>query len=113
MNTLLLLVLMVFCHGISSYGAVTNVSTRPDVVNIGAILSYMSIIGKVAKVAMETAVEDVNSDPTVLAGTKIRLMMEDSNYSGFLGIVEGKFFVISLFYFFTCHLLTLKVGYLV
>lgn len=96
MNILLLLVSMVFCHGISSYGVVTNVSTRPDTVNIGAIFSYTSIIGSVAKVAMEAAVEDVNSDPAVLAGTKINLMLQDSNYSGFLGIVEGKFFVISL-----------------
>jgi ionotropic glutamate receptor len=108
MNVLLLLVLMVFCHGISSYGVVTNVSTRHDAVSIGAILSYQTIIGKVAKVAIEAAVEDVNSDPTVLSGTKIKLTMLDSNRSGFLGIVEGKFFVTSLFCFSTCHLLQEK-----
>jgi hypothetical protein len=72
MNKVWLLVLVVFCHGIFSNG-VTNISTRPDVVNVGAILSYKSIIGKVAKVAIEAAVEDVNSDSTVLAGTKIKL----------------------------------------
>lgn len=88
MNKVWLLVLVVFCHGIFSNG-VTNISTRPDVVNVGAILSYKSIIGKVAKVAIEAAVEDVNSDSTVLAGTKIELTMQDSNYSGFLGIVEA------------------------
>ncbi|KAG7968835.1 hypothetical protein I3843_07G001300 [Carya illinoinensis] len=89
MNILWLLVLIVFYHGTSSNGVVTNVSNRPDVVNVGAILSHLSIIGKVAKVAIEAAVEDVNSDPDVLAGTKINLTMQDSNYSGFLGIVEA------------------------
>ena len=104
MSKVWLLVLAAVCHGIFSNGVVTNSSTRPDVVNVGAILSYESIIGKVAKVAIEAAVEDVNSDPTVLPGTKIELTMQDSNYSGFLSIVEGKFFVISLISFFVCSL---------
>ena len=109
MDKVWLLVLVVFCHGIFSDG-VTNISTRPDVGNVGAILSYKSIIGKVAKVAMEAAVEDVNSDSTVLAGTKIELTMQDSNYSRFMGIVEGKFSIICLVclfpcLLFTCHLL--------
>lgn len=93
MRKVWLLVLVVVCHGIFSNGVVTNSSTRPDVVNVGAILSYKSIIGKVAKVAIEAAVEDVNSDPTVLPGTKIKLTMLDSNYSGFLGIVEALAFM--------------------
>ncbi|GMY22985.1 glutamate receptor 3.6-like [Fagus crenata] len=88
MDKVWLLVLVVFCLGIFSDG-VTNISTRPDVVNVGAILSYKSIIGKVAKVAMEAAVEDVNSDSTLLAGTKIELTMQDSNYSRFMAIVEA------------------------
>ena len=104
MSKVWFLVLVVVCHGIFSNGVVTNSSTRPDVVKVGAILSYKSIIGKVAKVAIEAAVEDVNSDPTVLPGTKIKLTMQDSNYSGFLGIVEGKFFVISLIGVFVCSL---------
>ncbi|KAK7856104.1 glutamate receptor 3.6 [Quercus suber] len=93
MRKVWLLVLVVVCHGIFSNGVVTNSSTRPDVVNVGAILSYKSIIGKVAKVAIEAAVEDVNSDPTVLPGTKIKLTMQDSNYSGFLSIVEALAFM--------------------
>nr|XP_023882720.1 glutamate receptor 3.6-like [Quercus suber] len=88
MTRVWLMVLVVFCHEIFSNGVVTNISTRPSVVNVGAILAYKSIIGKVAKVAIEAAIEDVNSDPTVLAGTKIQLTMQDSNYNGFLGIVE-------------------------
>ncbi|XP_050257632.1 glutamate receptor 3.6-like isoform X1 [Quercus robur] len=88
MTRVWLMVLVVFCHEIFSNGVVTNISTRPSVVDIGAILAYKSTIGKVAKVAIEAAIEDVNSDPTVLAGTKIQLTMQDSNYDGFLGIVE-------------------------
>ncbi|KAG6701761.1 hypothetical protein I3842_07G001800 [Carya illinoinensis] len=68
----------------------TSVSKRPDVVNIGAILSFNSSIGKVAKVALEAAVEDVNSNPVVLSGTKLKLAMQDTKLSGgFLGIVEA------------------------
>ena len=100
-----------FFHEILSNWMVTNISTRPSVVNIGAILAYKSIIGKVAKVAIEAAIEDVNSDPTVLAGTKIQLTMQDSNYHGFLGIVESKIFVYNSSLF--VHLsYSLKVGYL-
>lgn len=103
MNRVWLLVLVVLCHEIFSHGVVTNVSTRPGFVNLGAILSFKSINGKVAKVAIEAAIEGVNSDPTVLAGTKIRFTMQDSNYNRFLGIVESKLFIITLVFLFTCH----------
>ncbi|GAB4848373.1 hypothetical protein Ancab_003068 [Ancistrocladus abbreviatus] len=66
-----------------------NVSSRPEVVNIGAILAVDSIVGKVAKVAIEAALDDVNSNPDVLPGAKLNILMLDSNYSGFLGIVEA------------------------
>lgn len=69
----------------------TTVSTRPQVVNIGAIFSFKSVIGKAAKVAIEAAVEDINSSPDILQGTKLRLNMTDSNYSGFMAIVEGMY----------------------
>ncbi|XP_068329550.1 glutamate receptor 3.6-like [Pyrus communis] len=90
MSIVWLLVLMIFCNGLASNGAsTTNVSTRPDVVNVGAIFSFDTIIGKVAKVAIEAAVEDVNSDPSVLGGTKMIVTKQDSNYSGLLGIIEA------------------------
>ncbi|KAM0970083.1 hypothetical protein EV1_017984 [Malus domestica] len=90
MSIVWLLVLMIFCNGLASNGAsTTNVSTRPDVVNLGAIFSFDTIIGKVAKVAIEAAVKDVNSDPSVLGGTKMIVTMQDSNYSGLLGIIEA------------------------
>ncbi|KAI3745609.1 hypothetical protein L6452_08010 [Arctium lappa] len=80
----LLLNLGVFLtNGLSTH----NVSTRPAIVNIGAIFTFDSTIGKVAKVAIEEAVKDVNANSTVLRGTKLRLEMRSSNCSGFLGMV--------------------------
>ena len=55
-------------------------------------LSSLSILslGKFAKVAIEAAVEYVNSNPALLKGTKLKLAMQDTKPSnGFLGIVEG------------------------
>ncbi|XP_059437791.1 glutamate receptor 3.6-like [Corylus avellana] len=85
------LLLLIFCYGhFNGTGARVRVSTRPTVVNIGAILSFNSSIGKVAKVAIEAAVEDVNSNPALLKGTKLKLAMQDTKQSsGFLGIVEA------------------------
>ncbi|XP_020270386.1 glutamate receptor 3.7-like [Asparagus officinalis] len=60
---------------------------RPGVVNIGAILAYDSVIGRVAKAAIETAVHDVNSDKNVLAGTRLNLIMMNSNCNAFLGAI--------------------------
>lgn len=68
-------------------GTFSEGSTRPDIVNIGAIFSFSTIDGMVAKIAMKAAEEDVNSDPAVLGGTKLAISMHDSNYSGFLGIL--------------------------
>ena len=92
-NMVLFLILAFVQSGVllCSCGAVTtNASTRPNVVNIGAFFTFSSVVGKVAKVAVEAAVEDVNSDPSVLGGTKLHLTTHDTKYSGFLGIVEGK-----------------------
>ncbi|XP_050387972.1 glutamate receptor 3.6-like [Argentina anserina] len=85
-----LLLLMVLLNGCASHGATTtNISTRPEIVNVGAILASNSIVGKAAKVAMEAAVADVNSDPSVLRGTKMVVTTQNSDFSGFLGIIEA------------------------
>ncbi|XP_057492553.1 glutamate receptor 3.6-like isoform X2 [Actinidia eriantha] len=90
MNLIWVVVLvMVFNNGHFSNGVSTNTSNRPEVVNIGCMLSFHSEIGKVGKVALEAAVEDVNSDPAVLRGTKLRLTMKDINYSGFMAMVDA------------------------
>nr|XP_043607944.1 glutamate receptor 3.6-like [Erigeron canadensis] len=85
MNTVcVFLVVMLIFHG-----ARTQILARPDVVNIGSILTLDSIIGKVAKIALEAAVQHVNDDPTILNGTNLKLTIHDSNYSGFLGVLEA------------------------
>ncbi|KAK4852853.1 hypothetical protein QYF36_000115 [Acer negundo] len=66
-----------------------NVSSRPGVVNIGAIFTFNSSIGRVSKIAIEEAVKDVNSNSTILHGTKLNLTMVNSNCSGFVGMVEA------------------------
>ncbi|KAK6159707.1 hypothetical protein DH2020_003088 [Rehmannia glutinosa] len=86
MNLLWVLLLL---SSLFNWGISDEISTRPEVVNIGAIFSFGTINGKVAKIAMKAAVEDVNSDPNILGRTKILLSMHDSNYSGFLGIIGG------------------------
>lgn len=70
-----------------------NGNSRPAVVNIGAMFSFNSTIGRVAKIAMKAAVDDVNSNSSVLKGTKLVLKMQDSNCHGFFGIIEGTLFL--------------------
>lgn len=102
MNIVWYLVLMVLCNGLPSNGVSTNVSTRPSVVNIGGIFSMGSIVSRVGRVAVEAAIEDINSDPSVLGGTKLRLTIQNSNFSGFLGIIEGmSYFLVQTFSFLT------------
>lgn len=73
---------------------------KPAVVNIGAIFTFNSVIGRAAKPAMEAAVADINANPTILNGTRLNLFMEDANCSVFLGSTEGNVnsvFVLSFF----------------
>ncbi|KDP43782.1 hypothetical protein JCGZ_22409 [Jatropha curcas] len=83
------LVFMVFSNGVCLNGFTRATKRRPEFVNIGATLSFNSTIGKVARIAIQAAVDDVNSDPSILGGTKLRIKMQDTNYSGFLGIIEA------------------------
>lgn len=83
-------VFLLFLHlGAFQIGYGRNVSARPAVVNIGAIFTFDSTIGRVAKIAIDEAVKDVNSDSNILKGTKLATTMQNSNCSGFLGMVEG------------------------
>uniref|UniRef100_A0A5B7B125 Glutamate receptor n=1 Tax=Davidia involucrata TaxID=16924 RepID=A0A5B7B125_DAVIN len=66
---------------------------RPAVVNVGAVFTFDSVIGRVAKAAMEAAVSDINADPRILSGTQLNLIMEDANCSVFMGSI-GAFQVI-------------------
>ncbi|KAL2534007.1 Glutamate receptor 3.3 [Abeliophyllum distichum] len=71
-----------------SNGLTANVSARPAVVKVGAIFALDSTIGRVAKIALEEAVKDVNSNSSVLRGTKLVVKIRNSKCSGFLGLGE-------------------------
>ncbi|KAI3465465.1 hypothetical protein Pfo_022128 [Paulownia fortunei] len=75
--------------GVLSNGLSANASSRPAVVNVGGIFTLDSTIGRVAKIAIEEAVKDVNSNSSVLRGTKLNVDIRNSKCSGFLGLVEA------------------------
>ncbi|PRQ52814.1 putative periplasmic binding protein-like I [Rosa chinensis] len=64
-------------------------SKRPSSLNIGALFTFNSAIGRSAKPAILAAIEEVNSDSSVLEGTKLNIIFHDTNCSGFLGTVEA------------------------
>ncbi|XP_062224310.1 glutamate receptor 3.1-like isoform X1 [Phragmites australis] len=71
-------------------GICNSLAARPSVVNIGSILRFNSTIGGVSAVAVHAALEDINSDPTILNGTTLQVDMRDTNCDdGFLGMVQG------------------------
>ncbi|KAL9248847.1 Glutamate receptor 3.3-like protein [Drosera capensis] len=81
------LFLLCFCM-FTQIGIGKNIS-RPSVVNIGALLTFDSAIGRVAKVAIQEAVNDVNADPSVLPRTRLNVTMRNSNCSGFIRMVQA------------------------
>jgi ionotropic glutamate receptor len=87
MKQFMVLYLMIWIWVIFLCGIVH--SERPESVNIGAVFTFESVIGRVAKAAMEMAVSDVNSDQTVLNGTKLNLIMKDGMCNAFLGSTGG------------------------
>ncbi|KAK6120624.1 hypothetical protein DH2020_045636 [Rehmannia glutinosa] len=61
---------------------------KPNVVKVGCVFTFDSVIGRGAKIAMEMAVEDINSDPRILNGTELRIIMEDTSCSVFMGSIK-------------------------
>ncbi|XP_011022198.1 PREDICTED: glutamate receptor 3.6-like [Populus euphratica] len=90
MHKVLFVSVMVFIsNGLSSNGIGLNDTARPKVVKIGALLNFNTIVGKVAKVAIEAAVEDVNNNNTILGETKLQVAMHDTKNSSFLGMLDA------------------------
>ncbi|KDP43779.1 hypothetical protein JCGZ_22406 [Jatropha curcas] len=90
LQKVIIVVLVVSCNGFSSNAASNNITNaRTKVVNIGVLLSLNSTIGKVAKVAIEAAVEDVNRYQSVHGRVKLNLTVQDTNYNGYLDTVEA------------------------
>ncbi|KAL3615270.1 hypothetical protein CASFOL_040931 [Castilleja foliolosa] len=65
------------------------ISERPSFVNVGALFTFDSVIGRSIGPAILAAVEDINSNDTILKNTKINLISRDTNCSGFLGTVQA------------------------
>ncbi|KAM1044091.1 hypothetical protein ACFX2J_035080 [Malus domestica] len=82
MNLVWLVSILLICR----QGSV-EAASRPAVVNVGAMFAAGSINGRVLKIAIEAARNDVNSDPSILRKTKLSISFHNSNYSGFLGLV--------------------------
>ena len=90
---LLVLSVLLYPNGISK-----SLAARPPVVNIGSILQLNSTTGGVAAIAINAALEDINSDPTVLNGTTLKVETKDTNcFDGFLGMVQGRLALTSSF----------------
>lgn len=66
-------------------------SSRPSSVNVGALFTYDSFIGRAAKPAFMAAIEDVNADQNILRATNLNIVFHDSNCSGFVGTMGGTF----------------------
>ncbi|KAG8387018.1 hypothetical protein BUALT_Bualt03G0209500 [Buddleja alternifolia] len=86
---LLISFLWVAMKGNAINGNSSSVSEEPKIVNIGALFTFNSAIGKSAKPALVAAIEDVNSDSNILNNTKLNLILQDTNCSGFLGTIEA------------------------
>ncbi|XP_052141770.1 glutamate receptor 3.1 [Oryza glaberrima] len=85
-----LLMLLVLFLVMSPDGIRRSLAARPSIVNIGAILRFNSTIGGVSMIAIQAALEDINSDSTILNGTTLKVDMRDTNCDdGFLGMVEA------------------------
>ncbi|XP_073142342.1 glutamate receptor 3.3-like isoform X2 [Henckelia pumila] len=89
MRVILILISWLLAFGGVSNGLSANASSRPKIVSVGAILALDSTIGKVAKIAIEEAVKDVNANSSVLSGTTLVVDIRNTNCSGFLGLIEA------------------------
>uniref|UniRef100_A0A803M824 Glutamate receptor n=1 Tax=Chenopodium quinoa TaxID=63459 RepID=A0A803M824_CHEQI len=75
--------------GVADNSSVTSSISRPKSVNIGALFTFNSVIGRAVKPAMAATVDDINSNSSILHGTTINLIFSDTNCSGFLGTMEA------------------------
>ena len=74
-------------------GNITASNSRPSLVSVGSLFTLNSVIGRSVHPAIVAAIDDVNSDSTVLSGTKLNLILGDTNCSGFVGTIEGNRYI--------------------
>lgn len=70
-------------------GVIGVSSSNQRVLNIGVLFTLDSVIGRSAQPAILAALDDVNADNNILPGTKLNLILHDTNCSGFLGTLEA------------------------
>ncbi|XP_057979235.1 glutamate receptor 3.4-like isoform X2 [Malania oleifera] len=75
--------------GFAENASASSSSSRPSVVNVGVLFTFNSVIGRAARPGIQAAIDDVNSNSSILAGTKLNVIFHDTNCSGFLGTVEA------------------------
>ncbi|XVF85661.1 hypothetical protein PTKIN_Ptkin17bG0134200 [Pterospermum kingtungense] len=84
---------VVICSGGNASASLNSSSSssslKPNAITIGALFTLNSVIGRAARPALEAAIDDVNSDPNVLNGVKLKLLLRDTNCSGFVGTMEA------------------------
>ncbi|XP_071708995.1 glutamate receptor 3.1-like [Rutidosis leptorrhynchoides] len=74
-------------------GALSTVNSKTNIINIGSIFDQQSITGKVSTIAMNAAVNDVNSDPKILPGRRLSLSVNDASFTGHFSIVSAMRYV--------------------
>jgi ionotropic glutamate receptor len=86
-------------------------AARPPSVTIGALFTFDSVIGRSARTAIQLAVDDVNGDPTVLRGTNLSVIFQDTKCSGFVGTIQGNnTLLICSVFFLSFFLSSLGIG---
>ncbi|CAL5092211.1 unnamed protein product [Urochloa decumbens] len=80
----LLLRLLCLCSALA-----VALPARPPSVTIGALFTFDSVIGSSAATAIQLAVDDINRDATVLRGTNLTVLMQDTMCSGFVGTIQA------------------------
>nr|GEW28696.1 glutamate receptor 3.4-like [Tanacetum cinerariifolium] len=85
----MMVIMPIAVNGITRNTTFPSSSRIPNVVNVGALFTVNSVIGRSVKPAIAAAIHDVNSSPTILRETKLNLISYDTNCSGFLGTIEA------------------------
>ncbi|GLJ41439.1 hypothetical protein SUGI_0857690 [Cryptomeria japonica] len=71
---------LLFCAG--SLGEMDG----PSSINIGAIIAFDTVNGKIARTVIELAVEDVNRNTSILNGTLLDIHIIDSTQDALIGV---------------------------
>lgn len=78
------------CNIFFYYAVMNSASARPSTVKLGCAFSLNSTIGKVAKTAIHAAIDDINSSPSILRETVLKLIVRDTKSSRFQAVLESK-----------------------